>query len=482
MFAGVIGATVATHLIIKDPLWAGVALGLCNGAEALIIAGLIHHYFGTGFNLVRLRYVFGLLAATVAATIVSGIGGAVTYRLMRGPSAPMFNTWQHWFASDAIGIIAVAPLVIGLTAVARRPSPRSEVIEGVLALLALAAMTVFVIFLPRELWETVWPITWLLPILLWLAARDRPAFSAAGAFVVSTTIVWTTILGIGHFGEPNLPITNRVLGAQAAILVVALSAYVLAALFAERREHEANLARANTLLEHEQGNKLMNIQAAIAVIAHELRQPLSAMTTNASAAQRWLARKPPDQDEANAALNEIKTEGHRVSEMLDGFRSLFGNVAQERRPVDINDIVSSAINSLEVQLKEHGVQVQRELTPELPLISGHSAQLREVVYNLVNNAVEAMRSTNNRSRVLRVRTERRDSDAITVAIQDSGPGIDPSRLGRMFGAFVTTRAHGTGLGLAICRIIVEQHGGNIAVSSDESGALFQFVLPIAFEG
>jgi integral membrane sensor domain MASE1 len=155
MFAGVIGATVAIHLTIKDPLWAGVALGLCNGAEALIIAGLIHHYFGTGFNLVCLRYVFGLLAATVAATIVSGIGGAVTYRLMRGPSAPVLNTWQHWFASDAIGIIAVAPLVIGLAAVARRPSPRSEVIEGVLALLALAVMTVIIIFLPRELWETV---------------------------------------------------------------------------------------------------------------------------------------------------------------------------------------------------------------------------------------------------------------------------------------------------------------------------------------
>src|SRR5215470_12323382 len=154
VLAGVIAATVATHLIIKDPLWAGVALGLCNGAEALIIAGLIHHYFATGFNLVRLRYVFGLLTATVAATIVSGIGGAVTYRLMRGPSAPMLNTWQHWFASDAIGIIAVAPLVIGLTAIARQPSPRSEVIEGVLALPALAVMTVFIIFLPRELWET----------------------------------------------------------------------------------------------------------------------------------------------------------------------------------------------------------------------------------------------------------------------------------------------------------------------------------------
>src|SRR5215470_13282106 len=103
VLAGVIAATVATHLIIKDPLWAGVALGLCNGAEALITAGLIQHYFGGNFNIVRLRHVITLLGAAVAGTIVSGIGGAVTYRLMRGPSASMLNTWQHWFASDFVG-------------------------------------------------------------------------------------------------------------------------------------------------------------------------------------------------------------------------------------------------------------------------------------------------------------------------------------------------------------------------------------------
>ena len=133
VLAGVTVATIATHLIIHDPLWAGVALGLSNRAEALITAGLIHHYFGAGFNLVRVRHVVGLLAAAVVATTVSGVGGAVTYRLMRGASASMLDSWQHWFASDFVGIIAVAPLVIGLAAVVRRPSPRSEVIEGTLA-------------------------------------------------------------------------------------------------------------------------------------------------------------------------------------------------------------------------------------------------------------------------------------------------------------------------------------------------------------
>ena len=141
-------------------------MGLCNGAEALITAGLIHHYFGAGFNIDRLHHLVGILAATIAATIVSGIGGAVTYRLMRGPSASMLNTWQHWFASDFVGIVAVAPLVIGLAAIVRRPSPRTELIEGALALAALAIMTGFIIWLPREFWETVFPITWLFPILL----------------------------------------------------------------------------------------------------------------------------------------------------------------------------------------------------------------------------------------------------------------------------------------------------------------------------
>jgi integral membrane sensor domain MASE1 len=157
---GVVAATIATHLIIGDPLWAGVALGLCNGAEALVIAVLIHHYFGADFGLVRIRHVIGLVAAAVAGTILSGIGGAVVYRLLQGPSASMLSTWEHWFASNAVGIVAVAPLVIGLASVVRRPPPPSEIIEGLLALAALAVTTAFIISLPRELWETVFPIRW----------------------------------------------------------------------------------------------------------------------------------------------------------------------------------------------------------------------------------------------------------------------------------------------------------------------------------
>ena len=479
VLAGVLVATVVTHLIIKDPLWAGIALGLCNAVEALVTAGLIHHYFGAGFNLVRLRLVFGLLAAAVAATIVSGIGGAATYRLMQGPSAPMLNTLQHWFASDFVGIIAVAPLVIGIAAVIRRQSPRSEVIEGTLTLAALALLTGVIVSLPRELWDTVLPITWLFPILAWLAARYRPAFSATGAFVVSITIVLTTILGKGHFGDPSLPITDRVLGAQASILVVALSAYVLASLFAQQRESAEHLRKSNVMLKREQDNKLMNAQAITAAIAHEVKQPLAAIVINGGAALRFLDRIPPELAEARTNLKSMISDGHRTSDVFDGIRALFGKGEQIRLPVDMNNIIRGVLQSLRNELQDNGVETRLEMATELPLVHSYGRQLEEVIFNLVHNAIEAMDAARDRGRVLRVRTELNDHDAITVAVQDSGPGIDPKKIEGIFGAFFTTKPDGMGLGLAICRMIIEHHGGQLTASSDgKNGSLFQFDLPI----
>jgi len=478
VLAGVMLATIATHLIINDPLWAGVTLGLSNGAEALITAALIHHYFGPDFNLVRVRHVVGLLAAAVAATTVSGIGGAVTYRLMRGPSVPMLDSWQHWFASDFVGIIAVAPLVIGVAAVVRRPSPRSEVIEGTLGLVALALVTGLIISLPRGLWETVFPITWLFPVFAWLAARTRPAFCAAGAFVVSITIVLTTILGMGHFGDPSLPVTDRVLEAQAGILVVALSAYVLAAIFAQRRESATYLAHSNAMLERERDNKLLSAQALTAAIVHEVRQPLTAVSVNGSAALQFLRKTPPNLAEVRTALNDIIRDTHRTNEVLEGIRALFGKSHQKREQVDVNELILGVLQSSRKDLQDHGVETRLELASELPLVDGHRRQLEEVIFNLVHNAIEAMDATTDRDRLLQARTELSDHNAITVAVRDSGPGIDPQRLDSIFGAFVTTKSHGMGLGLAICRMIIERHGGQLTASSDgKNGSLFQVVLP-----
>jgi len=477
--AGVIAATVVVHLAIADPLWAGIALGVSNAAEALITAGLIERYFGADFTLDRLLQVIGLLIAALVGTALSGIGGAVTYRLLSGPSAEMLVSWQHWFASDAIGIIIVAPLVIGIAAAIRQPPPPSELIEGAGALTVLAIMTAIVIGLPPQFWVTVLPIAALFPILLWVTARCRPVYAAAAASLVCIAFVATAVFGIGHFGDAAIAFSDRILQAQSAILFVALGTFVLAALFAESRDSEARLTRSNLTLERERDNKLMNAQAITAAIAHEVRQPLAAIATNASAARNFLRRPPPDLAEIETALGRIIGESHRTSEVFDSIRTLFRRADEARRPVDVNEIIRGVLQSLGNEVQSRGVVVRTELEAGLPQVVAHGGQLQEVVFNLTHNALEAMAGTTDRNRVLQVRTAPRGSGAISVEVQDSGPGIDAKQLEGIFGAFVTTKSQGMGLGLAICRMIVEQHGGQLTATSDgANGSLFQFVLPV----
>jgi len=477
--AGVIAATVVVHLAIDDPLWAGVALGVSNATEALITAGLIEHYFGADFTLDRLRQVIGLLSAAIIGTAISGIGGAVTYRLLSGPSAEMLTSWQHWFASDAIGIIIVAPLVIGIAAALREPPPPSELVEGAAALVVLALVTAIVIVLPPETWVTVLPIAALFPILLWVTARCRPVYAAASASLVCIAFVATAVFGVGHFGDTAIAFSDRILQAQSAILFVAVGTFVLAALFAESRDSEARLTRSNLMLERERDNKLMNAQAITAAIAHEVRQPLAAIAANASAARHFLRRPPPDLAEIETALNRIVNESHRTSEVFDSIRALYRKGDDARQPVDVNEIIRGVLQSLGNEVHERGVIVRTELTAGLPPVIAHGGQLQEVIFNLTHNALEAMAATTEHSRVLHVRSAPRGSGAITVEVEDSGPGIDAKQLEGIFGAFVTTKSHGMGLGLAICRMIVEQHGGQLTASSNgESGSVFQFVLPV----
>ena len=247
--AGAMAATIVANLLGDRSIWSAIVFAVCNAGEAVIVAALIQRYFGAAFNLGTLSYVLGFLAAVVAGTAISGIGGTLGYVLFHSSTAPALTIWYHWFTSDALGIITVAPLLIGLVAAGRDPVPRQEIIDGGIALATLTLLSGVIIFLPRESWATVIPIAALFPLLLWLAARCRPVFAAAAAFIVALTIVWTTTFGIGIFGNTSFPITQRILAAQAGILAVSLCAFVLAALFAERRQHEAVLTESEARLQ-----------------------------------------------------------------------------------------------------------------------------------------------------------------------------------------------------------------------------------------
>ena len=247
--AGAMVATIVANLMGDRTLLSSVVFALCNAGEALLAAWLIERFFGSGFNLGKLSHVLGMLVCAIVATAVSGLGGTAGFLYFHSSNAQFLTIWQHWFASDALGIITVAPLIIQIASAARKPPLRRGIMEGAAALVALVILNGFVIFLPQGFWGTIVPVALLFPVLLWLAARCHPVFAATAAFISALTIVLSTTFGIGFFGDASFPISERILGAQASILAVSFCVFVLVALFAERRLHETALVASGTRLQ-----------------------------------------------------------------------------------------------------------------------------------------------------------------------------------------------------------------------------------------
>jgi len=256
------------------------------------------------------------------------------------------------------------------------------------------------------------------------------------------------------------------------------SMLVLGLLLKEMTNLYTRLARSNIALERERNNRLMSLEALAASISHEVRQPLSAMRLDSDTALTLLETTPPDLEGVRSALTDVVSNGERANQVLRDIRILFGKVEQAREPIDVNETALEALRALRAEVEGRGVKVRLELATGLPPVMGHRGQLREVLLNLVHNAVDAMNDMADRARSLQVITRRHGDDAIVVAVKDTGPGIDPKRLNGVFDPFVTTKSHGMGLGLPICRTIIERHGGQLTAHSDgKNGALLQFVLP-----
>jgi signal transduction histidine kinase len=250
----------------------------------------------------------------------------------------------------------------------------------------------------------------------------------------------------------------------------------------ELRQRTDELGRSVAELQRERDNKLMNLEAMAASIAHEVRQPLASIASNGSAALRFLGHVPPDIEEARLALNRMVSDSHRASQVFDNIRALFGRADQQHEPIDVNAMARGVVKTLEPELVQHGVVTDVALAGELPPVMGHRGQLQEVLLNLIRNAVEAMAAVDDGGRRLRLSAARQD-DKVVLAVEDSGPGINPKQLAGIFDAFVTTKAQGMGLGLALCRMIVERHAGQLAVEPAEPrGSIFRVVLPAGTPG
>jgi C4-dicarboxylate-specific signal transduction histidine kinase len=215
----------------------------------------------------------------------------------------------------------------------------------------------------------------------------------------------------------------------------------------------------------------------VATIAHEVNQPLTAIVTNGNFCLRRLQGVTPNLDELRAAIAEIVSDGARASAVISRIRGLLRKGARRRTELDIHRIIQDVSILLRTELTRGHVSLRTDLAPDLPRVAGDQVQLRQVLINLIMNAVEAMRLSAEGPRELLIRSVK-STDGVLVQVQDSGPGIEPGLADRIFEPFFTTKAEGIGMGLSISHTIIESHGGHLSLASSSQGALFEFILPV----
>jgi len=242
-------------------------------------------------------------------------------------------------------------------------------------------------------------------------------------------------------------------------------------------EHE-RLRRLESDLAHM--NRLTMMGELAASLAHEITQPIAAARNNARAALRFLDRSPPDLGEVREALECIVADADRAGDIIDRIRDHIKKAPPRKGRFDLNKAIDEVIALAESAITTNGVSVQTSLTEGLAPVQGDRVQLQQVVLNLILNAVEAMSTVEAGPRELLISTEQTQTGGILVSVRDSGPGIDPDHVDRVFEAFYTTKSSGVGMGLSICRSIIDAHGGRLWADMNASrGAVFRFTLPDA---
>ena len=225
-------------------------------------------------------------------------------------------------------------------------------------------------------------------------------------------------------------------------------------------------------------NRVSMMGELAASIAHEVNQPLSGIVSNGSACLRFLARDTPDVEEVREAVRDIVRDGKRAGEVIARIRALTKRAATPREELDLNDTIREVLALVGDEAKKRKVIIRTQLADDLSPVSGDRVQLQQVGLNLIMNGIEAMSGVDQRPRELVITTRSMEPDHVQVTVEDSGIGLDPNTMGRIFDPFYTTKASGMGMGLSISRSIVQNHGGRLwATANDGPGTSFHFTLP-----
>ena len=244
----------------------------------------------------------------------------------------------------------------------------------------------------------------------------------------------------------------------------------------ERRRAAEALQQMQEQLAH--ANRVATMGQLTASIAHEIAQPIGAVYNRANAALNFLNRDPPDLEEVREAISRIGDAAERAREIIGGIRDQVKKSPSRKDVFDLNRAIEEVLPLASNAITKDAIAVQTEFARDLPLLHGDRVQLQQVALNLILNALEAMRSTSNPLRDLRIRTEANEAGDVLVSVCDTGPGITSEHLERIFEPFFTTKPGGMGIGLSICRSIIEAHGGSLwAGANQPRGTTIQFTLP-----
>jgi signal transduction histidine kinase len=244
----------------------------------------------------------------------------------------------------------------------------------------------------------------------------------------------------------------------------------------ETRAAQDALNAAQTALTH--AARVATLGEMSASIAHEVNQPLAGIVTNGEAALRWLDRSEPELGEVRSAIERMVRDGKRASHVVERLRALVRKAPAQILPLDLNEVIAEAVSLVRREIHSHRATLQLDLARDLPPVVADRIEFQQVVINLIANGVQAMEPVTDRPRRLVIRSFAQ-ADEVVVSVGDSGVGIDPADMNRLFNAFFTTKADGMGMGLSICRSIIESHGGRIWASNNTGpGMTFQFALPL----
>jgi signal transduction histidine kinase len=265
----------------------------------------------------------------------------------------------------------------------------------------------------------------------------------------------------------------------ARCFVLVGSCMVLIGLLMETTFLYSRLASAIILQRRERTNRLLSVDAATAAIAHEINQPLGAMSLNCDAALECLKAMPLDLEELRSCLTDVKNENSRANEIVAGVRALFKATVRQREMVEINRLAREVLRMVEHDLHVHGVSVSTEFQEDVPQVRADPIQLQQVILNLVKNAIDAIAIGHTTIKAIRLITTYDGKSVVSLYVQDSGPGITTENETEIFDPFFSTKPSGMGLGLSISQGIIEDHGGDLRLAETSSkGCIFEITLPV----